>query len=334
MPDGFDFHLPPERVARYPSARRDSCKLMVIDRHEGTFQHRRFRDLRRIVPSGDALVLNTTSVLPARLRTKKATGARIELLLLSAKAPDCWTCLVRPSKRVGPGVELLAGTQVLIVDHAAGGGRWVVRTADGSPFRRVLNEFGEVPIPPYLRRAPIYLDRRWYQTVFAQEPGSVAAPTAGLHFTPSLLEALRRKGVGLCNVVVHLGTASFLPVNRDAPSPEPYQISAATASVLNRTRAAGAKVIAVGTSTARALETCAQPDRTVRPGRGMTEKVITPPYRFRGLDSLVTNFHLPGSSHLMVVEALLGTELLVDAYQTAIDCNYRFYSYGDAMLIL
>jgi S-adenosylmethionine:tRNA ribosyltransferase-isomerase len=334
LPEGMEFDLPRARIARYPSARRDSCKLMLVSRGTGAIEHLRFRGLRSILSAPDALVVNATSVLPARMRARKCTGARVELLLLSEKSPDAWICLVRPSKRVGPGVELLVGGHLLVVSQPAGTGKWVVRTGDGTPFLRLVREWGEVPLPPYLRRSPIALDRRWYQTVFAKEPGSVAAPTAGLHFTPSLLESLRRKGVQVCELVVHLGTASFVPPERVPPGPEYYQLSARTASSLNRARAAGGRIVAVGTSTVRALETCVQPDSMLRPARGMTEKFISPPYRFRALDSLLTNFHLPGSSHLAVVEALLGQDLLFEAYTIAIERGYRFYSYGDAMLIV
>ena len=307
---------------------------MVVRRNNGCILHLRFRDLRSLLSAPDVLVLNVTSVVPARLRAKKSTGARVELLVVSERSSDTCVCLVKPSKRVGPGVELLVGGHVLVVTGPAGVGKWIIRTDDETPFLKLVKECGEMPLPPYLRRSPIALDRRWYQTVFAREPGSVAAPTAGLHFTPSLLDALRRKGVQVCEVVVHLGTGSFLPPEREPPGPEHYHVSARTASLLNRAREAGARIVAVGTSTARALETCARPDRTLRPGRGMTDKIISPRHRFRGLDCLVTNFHLPGSSHLMVVEALLGHDLLVRAYREAVERGYRFYSYGDAMLIL
>jgi S-adenosylmethionine:tRNA ribosyltransferase-isomerase len=334
LPEVMDFDLPTERIARYPSVRRDSCKLMVVRRSDGSIKHHRFRDLRSLLSAPDVLVLNATSVAPARLRARKSTGARVELLIVSEQSSDTCVCLVKPSKRVGPGVKLLVGGQVLLVTGPAGVGKWILRTADGTPFLKLMREWGEVPLPPYLRRCPIDLDRRWYQTVFAREPGSVAAPTAGLHFTPSLLEALRRKGVRVCEVIVHLGTGSFVPPEREPPGPEFYRVTARTASLLNKAREAGARIVAVGTSTARALETCGQADRTLRPGQGMTEKIITPPHRFRGLDCLLTNFHLPGSSHLMVVEALVGRDLLLRAHEEAIGRGYRFYSYGDAMLIL
>jgi S-adenosylmethionine:tRNA ribosyltransferase-isomerase len=334
MPESVQFDLPPELIARYPTPRRDACRLMVVDRQQRAISHHRFRDLLDFLPPTDALVLNRTAVLPARLQAKKSTGARVEILLLSRKEHDSWVCLLKPSKRVAPGMELLVGDHRAVVTRPAGGGRWVLQTPGGEPFSALIERYGEVPLPPYLRREPIREDRRWYQTVFAKERGSVAAPTAGLHFTASLLEAIRRTGVHVCDLVVHLGAASFLPPEREPPGPEYYQISAKTASILNGIRASGGRVVAVGTSTARALETCAQLDRTLRPSRGMTEKIISPPYRFRGLDCLITNFHLPRSTHLLVVEALLGRGLLLDAYQTAIDMNYRFYSYGDAMLVL
>lgn len=370
----YDYPLPEDRVARYPADRRDRSRLLVADRVAGEISDRRFRDLVDLIPAGDALVLNDTRVIPARLRGEKPTGASCEVFLLrplsggdspdpdpdpdpDAEAPagDAgapgfgrrWKALVRPGGKLKPGRTVVVSSElrVEIEDFAADGARVVRLAGDGSP-RELVERHGETPLPPYIDREPEPGDRRRYQTVYAdrEREGSVAAPTAGLHFTAELLDRLREKGVEIARVTLHVGIGTFRPVDEERPEQaelhaERYRVSAETSGRLNRVREAGGSVWAVGTTSTRVLETVADPGdgeepARYRPGRGETDLFIHPPYRFRGVDRLITNFHLPRSSLLMLVAAFAGRELTEAAYRHAVAADYRFYSYGDACLFL
>jgi S-adenosylmethionine:tRNA ribosyltransferase-isomerase len=338
----YDFPLPPERIAQSPAERRDASRLLVVDRATGALSHRRFSDLPDYLRPGDALVLNETRVFPARLVGRKPTGAQAEVLLLTPHGGDekVWTALVRPGAKLKPGrtVEISPELAVEIVESTPGGER-VVRLVTELPLAEALDRYGEVPLPPYIEHAATPEDRERYQTVYARERGSVAAPTAGLHFTPELLERLSEKGVRIVRLVLHVGVGTFRPVETDDPSrhrmhSEWYSVSAEAAAALNETRAAGGAVWAVGTTVTRTLETVATEDGVVHAGEGWTDIFIRPPYRFRAVDHLVTNFHLPKSTLLMLVSALAGYDLVMRAYHEAIAEGYRFFSYGDAMVIV
>ena len=338
----FDFHLPPEQVAQSPAERRDASRLLVVDRARGELRHRVFSDLVEYVPPGDALVLNETRVFPARLRGRKGTGAAAEVLLLHPHEGEekVWTALVRPGSKLRPGRRVEVGPElaVEIVDSTPGGER-VVRLVTPLGLAEALDRYGEVPLPPYVERSATEADRERYQTVYARARGSVAAPTAGLHFTPGMLRALEGKGVRLVRLVLHVGVGTFRPVETEDPAEhrmhsEWYSVPAEAAAALNQTRAAGRAIWAVGTTVTRTLESVAAEDGVVHPGEGWTDIFIRPPYRFRAVDHLLTNFHLPRSTLLMLVSAFGGYELLMRAYREAIERGYRFYSYGDAMLLL
>jgi len=347
----YEYPLPEGRVARYPADRRDRSRLLVADRGTGGIADRRFRDLAELIPAGDALVLNDTRVIPARLRGEKPTGASCEVLLLRPLAEDDaenpafgarWKALVRPGGKLKPGRTVVVGPdlRVEIEDFAEDGARVVRLVGDGAP-RELVERHGETPLPPYIDRDPEPGDRERYQTVYAdrEREGSVAAPTAGLHFTDGLLGRLREKGVEIARVTLHVGIGTFRPVDADRPEEgelhaERYRISAETSGRLNRVRGGGGRVWAVGTTSTRVLETVASEDGSYRPGRGETDLFIHPPYEFRGVDRLITNFHLPRSSLLMLVSAFAGRDLVEVAYRHAVAGDYRFYSYGDACLFL
>lgn len=338
----YDFELPPERIAQHPAERRDLSRLMVVDRARGRLEHRRFADVAELIAPGDALVLNETRVFPARLVGRRASGADAEIFLLHPLAGegDVWEALVRPGSKLKPGrtVEISPDLRVEILDSTPDGAR-IVRLVSHLPLEEAIDLHGEVPLPPYVRRETTAEDRQRYQTVYARERGSVAAPTAGLHFTPELLAALERSGVTLVRLTLHVGIGTFRPVEADDPSVHPmhaewYRVTPEAADALNRIRAAGGRAWAVGTTSVRTLETVADPDGEVRPGEGWTRLFLRPPYRFRAVDRMITNFHLPRSTLMMLVAAFTGYDLTMRAYREAIDEGYRFYSYGDAMAIV
>lgn len=340
----FEYELPEELIARHPSARRDASRLLVLDRSAGEFRDLRFRDLVGLVPPGDALVLNDTRVFPARLRGRKPTGASVEVLLLRPEddAPDgrTWRALVRPGGKLKPGrrVVVAPGFEVAILDSTDDGGRVVRLEGEGDPLE-LVERHGEVPLPPYLGREAEPEDRERYQTVYAEHTGSVAAPTAGLHFTRQLLGALEAGGVEIVRITLHVGIGTFRPVDAERPEEhelhaERYRVERRAAATLNRVRERGGAVWAVGTTATRTLETVVDGAGHFAPGEGETELFIHPPYRFRAVDHLVTNFHLPRSSLLMLVSALAGRERVLAAYRHAVEGGYRFYSYGDAMVVL
>ncbi|MBB4638046.1 tRNA preQ1(34) S-adenosylmethionine ribosyltransferase-isomerase QueA [Longimicrobium terrae] len=339
---GFDFHLPPEQIAQSPAERRDASRLLVVDKASGELQHRVFSDIVEYLAPGDVLVLNETRVFPARLLGRKATGAAAEILLLHPHNGEekLWVALVRPGGKLKPGrtVEIGPELSVEIVESTPGGER-VVRLVTPLSVTEALDRYGEVPLPPYVERSATETDRERYQTVYARERGSVAAPTAGLHFTPEVLAALESKGVRLARLVLHVGVGTFRPVEVEDPDAHPmhsewYSVSADAAEAINTVRAAGGTVWAVGTTVVRTLESVAGEDGAVHAGQGWTRIFIRPPYRFRVVDHLITNFHLPRSTLMMLVSALGGYELTMRAYREAIERGYRFYSYGDAMLLV
>jgi S-adenosylmethionine:tRNA ribosyltransferase-isomerase len=345
----FDYDLPPELIAQQPAPRRDASRLLVLHRTRGAWEHRRFGDLPGYLRPGDLLVLNNTRVIPARLHGhKEATGGQVELLLLEEEAPGRWDALLRAGgRRPRPGEPLVfAGGALraeLIEERELG--RALVRLESSRPLLELLEEFGETPLPPYIRRTegggPDAEDRARYQTVYARMPGAVAAPTAGLHFTPELFAALADRGVERAEITLHVGLGTFRPVTAEdveahRMEAERYAISPAAAAAVHAARARGGRVVAVGSTSVRALESAAASSDTgeLSPGEGRSALFIRPGYRFRAVDALLTNFHLPRSTLLMMVSAFAGTELVRSAYREAVRERYRFFSYGDAMLIL
>ena len=379
----FGYHLPEDRIARYPAARRDESRLLVAPRSGGRFEHRVFRDLPGLMCAGDVLVVNESRVLPVRLLGAKPTGARAEVLLLrplgdgagaasegggavagegtqgaergsraqggaGAATGDgdghrargrLWEALVRPGGKLKPGrtVEVAPDLVVHIVDSTPDHGR-IVRVDTPLPVEEALERHGRVPLPPYLRRPDEPVDRARYQTVYARTPGSVAAPTAGLHFTRELMETLEARGVRIARVTLHVGVATFRPAGPPGGDPrgpglERYHIPREAAAQIGAARVGGGRVWAVGTTVVRTLESAADGAGGVRAGSGATDLFIRPPFAFQVVDALITNFHLPRSTLLMLVAAFTGHERTTAAYREAIEQGYRFYSYGDAMVI-
>jgi S-adenosylmethionine:tRNA ribosyltransferase-isomerase len=335
----YDFTLPPERIAQSPLARRDESRLMIVDRATGAIKHGRFADLGTLVPPGDVLVVNRSRVIRARLLGRRRSGAPAEILLLRPLGDRRFEAMVSPGGKLRPGrsVEISPELTVHVLDVTARRTRIVALETELS-VDEALERHGHVPLPPYIHRSDDPSDGERYQTVYARERGSVAAPTAGLHFTPELLDTLAARGVERADVVLHVGAGTFKPVETDDPTQhvmheEWYSVPEATAAAIGAARARNARVWAVGTTSVRTLETAARDDGTVAAGEGETRIFIYPPYRFRVVDRLVTNFHLPRSTLLMLVAAFAGFELTMHAYRVAVEEGYRFYSYGDAMLI-
>jgi S-adenosylmethionine:tRNA ribosyltransferase-isomerase len=317
-------------------AERDSSRLLVLRRETGAVEDRVFRDLPELLSPGDLVVVNRSRVIPARLLGRRAAGGRVEILLLRPLA-DRWEALVRPSRRlrVGERVEVGDGFDVVIEDRAPGGRRLVRLLARAGDVTAALEQYGHTPLPPYIRRADRPGDRERYQTVYAREKGSVAAPTAGLHFTPALLQRLKARGIDVAEIVLHVGPGTFLPVRVEQVEdhrvePEPYTIPEETSAAMARAR----RVVAVGTTTVRTLESSAARFGGVRAGDGSADVVIVPGFEFRVVKALLTNFHLPRSSPLLLVSAFAGRQKVLAAYHRAIESGYRFYSYGDAMLVV
>ena len=336
----FDYVLPPERIAQSPSDKRDQSRLLVVDRSSGTFAHMRFADLAGLIPPGDAIALNTTRVVRARLLGTRESGAPAEVFLLRPTGePGQFEAMVHPGGklRAGRTIHIADGFDVTIEEVTDRRTR-IVRLQSVEPINEAIERHGHVPLPPYIRRADVSVDAERYQTVYAQQAGSVAAPTAGLHFTPELLAELETRGVKRIDLVLHVGAGTFKPVEVDDPSlhvmhSEHYEVTDYAAATFNDVRARGGRVWAVGTTSTRTLETVASPEGTLRAQAGETDLFITPGYTFRAVDRLITNFHLPRSTLLMLVAAFAGYDLGVEAYRVALANDYRFYSYGDAMLI-
>ncbi len=349
----YEYELPPGRIARYPTERRDQSRLLVVPRGGEPFEHWVFSDLVDLLSPGDVLVVNESRVSPARLLGRKPTGAPSEILLLRPWAggdetdseggagrdeATLWEALVRPGGKLKPGrvVNIAPGFDVEIVEGAPGGGRIVRLVVEGS-VREALEGHGHVPLPPYLERDDEPLDRERYQTVYARVPGSVAAPTAGLHFTPELLGKIDAKGVERVAVTLDVGVGTFRPVEADDPAEhgmhsERYFVSEAAAGTINAARREGRRIWAVGTTVVRTLESAAR-EGVVGEGGGVTDLFVRPPYHFQVVDALITNFHLPRSTLLMLVAAFGGYDTTIEAYSEAIREGYSFYSYGDAMVV-
>ncbi len=336
----FFYELPEELIAQKPLEPRDSSRLLALDKETGVWQDGYFRDILSFLRPGDCLVMNDSRVLPARiLGQRAATGAHVELLLLTPKGEDCWEVLAGPGRRAKPGDELVFGDGLLraqVLEILEGGNRLVKFLYEGS-FYAVLDQVGQMPLPPYIHET--LEDRERYQTVYSRELGSAAAPTAGLHFTPELLEQVRAMGVETAFVTLHVGLGTFRPVKEveitaHKMHSEHYELSAQAADTINRTRQRGGRVIAVGTTSCRTLESVGLTNGQVEPGEGWTDIFIYPSYRFQVLDGLITNFHLPESTLIMLVSALAGYDHTMAAYHHAVEEKYRFFSFGDAMLIL
>ncbi|GAC1652480.1 MAG: tRNA preQ1(34) S-adenosylmethionine ribosyltransferase-isomerase QueA [Gemmatimonadaceae bacterium] len=338
--DDFAYELPPALIAQYPAPRRDESRLMVVDRCSGRIEHCTFRDLICLVPPGDALVLNTSKVVHARLRGHRDSGAPGEVFLLKALGGNRYEALVRPGAKLRAGRLLHIGTDldVEILETTPRRTR-IVRLVADEPIDDAIERYGHIPLPPYIVREDDVVDADRYQTVYAGERGSVASPTAGLHFSRDLLSRLEENGVACVPVVLHVGAGTFMPVDTADPADhvmheESYDVPAASAETLNATRRNGGRIWAVGTTSVRTLETTVDGTGTFVAGRGETRIFIRAPFVFRAVDKLITNFHLPRSTLLMLVAAFAGHELTLRAYREAVREGYRFYSYGDAMAVI
>lgn len=336
----FYFDLPKELIAQDPLEDRSSSRLLVLDQKTGALEHKAFRDILQYLKAGDCLVLNNTKVIPARLiGEREQTGAKIELLLLKRKENDIWETLVKPGKKAKIGTKIQFGGGILVaevIDVLEEGNRLIQFQYNGI-FEEILDQLGEMPLPPYITHQ--LKDKNRYQTVYAKHEGSAAAPTAGLHFTQGLLEEIEKKGVVIANVTLHVGLGTFRPVKVDNilehhMHSEFYQIEKSEADKINSAKQAGNRVICVGTTSCRTIESAADDSGMIQAGSKTTEIFIYPGYKFRVLDGLITNFHLPESTLLMLVSALAGKENILKAYEEAVKERYRFFSFGDAMLII
>lgn len=348
-PRDFHFDLPPERIAQRPAEPRDACRLMRLQRASGRIEHRAFRDLAGLLRPGDLLVLNDTRVVPARFEARRPTGGRVEGLFLRTREDGAWSVLLRNAGKCRPGEQLSlnATGHALVLLEREQEGQWLARPEPPAGAEDLLGRIGSTPLPPYIRRPggrDDAEDRTRYQTVYARAPGAVAAPTAGLHFTPELLDVLERQGVGRAYVTLHVGLGTFAPVKAATLAEHPmhsewYDLPAATLAAVERTRRQGGRVVAVGTTAVRVLESAARRPGPLAPHGGWTDLFLYPPAGFALTDALITNFHLPGSTLIMLVAAFCapgreeGRERILAAYREAIAAGYAFYSYGDAMLI-
>jgi S-adenosylmethionine:tRNA ribosyltransferase-isomerase len=339
----YHFDLPSELIAQEPLHERQASRMLVVDRAAGTFRDAMFADLPELLTIDDILILNNTQVFPARLFGKTETGAQIEIFLVTEVEAGVWETLARPARRLSPGKKIifdyrLTGEVVRKLPY----GRVEIRfSASGDEFYTILDEIGKTPLPPYIKRerAGANDDRERYQTVFASNRGAIAAPTAGLHFTPDILEAISRRNIPIAEITLHVGYGTFEPVravelDHHTVAAEQYEISLDTEAILNDARAAGRRFIAIGTTTTRALESNISSECRFTTGKGLAELTITPGHKFRAVDALLTNFHLPQSSLLVLTSTFGGHELIMEAYRHAVAERYRFYSYGDCMLII
>jgi len=340
----FDYKLPEELIAQQPLTERDASRMLVVDRATETWRDSQFRLLPDLLSGGDVLVINNTRVFPARLHGKrKSSGGKVELLLLREVAPNVWEALTRPARRLEAGAKIdfadaaMSGEVIQELPH----GVRLIKLETNEPLENVLDRIGETPLPPYIKRTSEKSDddRGRYQTVYAKEGGAIAAPTAGLHFTPAVLERIKARGIQIAEVTLHVGYGTFEPVRVDdiaehTVAAEWFSIDDAAAKTINTARDRKSRVIAVGTTTTRALESAATSNREVKAGSGFAHLTILPGYQFKVIDSLLTNFHLPQSSLLMLVSAFAGRDFMLAAYRHAVNARYRFYSYGDCMLIM
>ena len=334
----FAYDLPQELIAQTPLEQRDASRLMCLDKTTGEIRHRIFRELPELLREGDCLVMNDSRVIPARLFGTRPTGGSVEVVLLRDLGGGEWECLTRPGRKTPPGTEITFGGGELtaVVTRAEADGNKVLRFRYEGIFLEILEKLGQMPLPPYIKEK--LEDPERYQTVYARDPGSAAAPTAGLHFTRELLEEIENRGVKTCRVTLHVGLGTFRPVKEENIEDHPMHsefciVPEETAETVNRTHAEGGRVIAVGTTSCRTLESFAGSDGILRSGSGWTDIFIYPGYRFRTVDALITNFHLPESTLIMLVSALAGRENILNAYRRAVELRYRFFSFGDAMFI-
>ena len=334
----FYYDLPEELIAQTPAEPRDSSRLLVYDRSADKAEHKIFRDIKNYLRAGDVLVINNTKVLPARLYAHTEHGGRVEVLLLKRISSLRWEVLVKPGKKCKPGTRLTVDDKLfLTVNSVTDSGERIVDFECDGVFEEALDRVGSMPLPPYIKKK--LEDKNRYQTVYAKTDGSAAAPTAGLHFTPQLLEEIKDMGVEIAQILLHVGLGTFRPVKEDAITDhkmhsEYYEVGEQAAQIISRAKREGRRVIAVGTTSVRTLESAANDDGTIDPCFGNTSIFIYPPYKFKCVDCLVTNFHLPESTLIMLVSALVGREKTLQLYKTAVEEKYRFFSFGDAMLII
>ena len=335
----FYYDLPQELIAQDPLEDRSSSRLLVLGKEDGSIRHEIFRNITQYLNAGDCLVINNTKVIPARLfGEREGTGATIEILLLKRKENDIWETLVKPGKKAKPGTQIIFGGGLLtgeVVDVVEDGNRLIQFSYEGI-FEEILDQLGQMPLPPYITHT--LQDKNRYQTVYAKYDGSAAAPTAGLHFTPELLEEIRGKGVKIAEVTLHVGLGTFRPVKVENVQDhhmhsEYYEVTEEAAALINETKQAGGRVIAVGTTSCRTLESAAAEDGSLTAKSGWTDIFIYPGYTFKVIDALITNFHLPESTLVMLVSALAGRDHIMNAYAEAVKERYRFFSFGDAMFI-
>ena len=335
----FDYELPEELIAQDPLLKRDQSRLLVLDPETGAMEHRHFYDIRDYLRAGDCLVINNTRVIPARLLgAKEETGAKVEVLLLINHGGDNWETLVKPGRKCREGARISFGEGLLVgqVTEVLEDGNRMIHFFYQGIWEEVLDRLGQMPLPPYIHHQ--LADKNRYQTVYAKHDGSAAAPTAGLHFTPKLLEEIRKSGVEIAEVTLHVGLGTFRPVKADRVEDhdmhsEYYVVGQEAADTINRARANGGRIIAVGTTSTRTLESVAEADGTIPVKSGWTKIFIYPGYQFKAIDGLITNFHLPQSTLLMLVSALAGRDHILKAYREAVEEKYRFFSFGDAMFI-
>jgi S-adenosylmethionine:tRNA ribosyltransferase-isomerase len=340
----FDFQLPAELVAQTPPEKRESSRMLIVNRADETVQDEQFRNFSQFLKKTDVLVLNNTKVFPARLFGKNETGARIEIFLVRELENKTWETLARPARRLKIGAKVFFGDDLTatVLEKNADGHVFVEFKAEKN-FDEILNQIGQIPLPPYIKRdndnGNLEQDRERYQTVFAKNRGAIAAPTAGLHFTPDILDALKNTGVKIVEITLHVGYGTFEPVRvsdlaEHKVMPERFEITSETAKIINEAKAANCRIIAVGTTTTRALESSVDETGKILAGSGLANLTIVPDYDFKIVGGLLTNFHLPKSSLLVLVSTFAGYNLTLKAYKHAVDSRYRFYSYGDCMLIL
>ena len=334
----FDFYLPEELIAQTPLEKRDNSRLLHLDKNTGKIEHKHFYDIKQYIRPGDCLVLNDSRVLPARLIGTRPTGGAVELVLLKDLGDNCWECLSRPGRKTKPGQELIFGNGELtgVVQELTQGGNRIVKFDYKGIFLEILERLGKMPLPPYIKEE--LQDSERYQTVYSKELGSAAAPTAGLHFTKELLSEIEDMGVRICCVTLHVGLGTFRPVKAENIEDHDMHsefciIPEETAKTVNDTKKAGGRVIAVGTTSCRTLESFTTDDGVLQATSGWTNIFIYPGYTFKCIDALITNFHLPESTLIMLVSALAGREHILNAYKTAVNEKYRFFSFGDAMFI-
>lgn len=334
----FDFYLPDELIAQTPLEKRDNSRLLHLDKHTGEIEHKHFYDIKQYLRPGDCLILNDSRVLPARLIGTRPTGGAVELVLLKDLGDNCWECLSRPGRKTKPGQELIFGNGELtaVVQDLTQGGNRIVKFGYNGIFLEILERLGKMPLPPYIKEES--QDSERYQTVYSKELGSAAAPTAGLHFTKELLSEIEDMGVRICCVTLHVGLGTFRPVKAENIEDHDMHsefciIPEETAKTVNDTKKAGGRVIAVGTTSCRTLESFTTDDGVLQATSGWTNIFIYPGYTFKCIDALITNFHLPESTLIMLVSALAGREHILNAYKTAVNEKYRFFSFGDAMFI-